>query len=64
VPDPKVQHLIGQKMRLVPEIEIVRRAYQLWQEAGQPSGKDHEFYYQARQELTEKAAKEAEDAAK
>jgi heat shock protein HspQ len=32
-------------------IEIVRRAYQLWQEAGEPQGKDEEFYYLAEQEL-------------
>jgi hypothetical protein len=33
------------------EIEIVRRAYQLWQEAGEPKGKDEAFYHQAEQEL-------------
>ncbi len=27
-------------------MDIVRRAYQLWQENGQPEGKDQEFYYQ------------------
>jgi hypothetical protein len=26
-------------------IEIVRRAYQLWQQAGEPKGKDWEFYH-------------------
>jgi hypothetical protein len=34
-----------------PKIEVVRRAYQLWQEAGQPAGKDWEFYLQAEREL-------------
>ena len=32
-------------------IEIVRRAYQLWQKAGEPQGKDEEFYHQAEQDL-------------
>jgi len=33
------------------EIEIVRRAYELWQQAGEPEGRDQEFYHQAEQEL-------------
>ncbi len=32
-------------------MDIVRRAYQLWQKAGEPEGKDKEFYHQAEQEL-------------
>jgi hypothetical protein len=36
------------------QIEIVRRAYQLWQEAGQPDGRDDEFYLQAERELRSK----------
>jgi Protein of unknown function (DUF2934) len=35
------------------EIEIVRRAYALWELAGKPDGKDQEFYHQAERELTE-----------
>jgi hypothetical protein len=35
------------------EIDVVRRAYQLWQQAGEPSGKDEEFYHLARRELQE-----------
>jgi hypothetical protein len=34
-------------------IEIVRRAYELWQQAGQPEGRDQEFYLQAEKELQE-----------
>ena len=34
-------------------IDIVRRAYELWQENGKPEGKDQEFYYQAGKELNE-----------
>jgi hypothetical protein len=33
------------------QIEIVRRAHQLWQEAGEPEGRDQEFYYLAEQQL-------------
>jgi hypothetical protein len=32
-------------------MDIVRRAYQLWQQAGEPQGKDQEFYHLAEQEL-------------
>jgi hypothetical protein len=34
-------------------IEIVRRAYALWQQAGEPEGRDQEFYLQAEKELQE-----------
>lgn len=37
-------------------IEIVRRAYELWELAGKPDGRDQEFYHQAERELTEAAA--------
>jgi hypothetical protein len=33
----------------VPTITL--RAYQLWQQAGQPQGRDEEFYFQAEEEL-------------
>lgn len=33
------------------EEEIQRRAYELWQQAGEPMGKDEDFYHQAEQEL-------------
>jgi hypothetical protein len=33
------------------EMDIVRRAYELWEQAGKPAGKDQEFYHQAQQEL-------------
>jgi hypothetical protein len=29
----------------------VRRAYELWEQAGKPDGRDQEFYHQAEQEL-------------
>ena len=38
-------------MRRPPEIEIIRKAYELWEQAGKPEGRDQEFYLQALQEL-------------
>ncbi len=35
------------------QIDIVRRAYELWQQAGEPQGRDQEFYHQAEKELQE-----------
>jgi len=32
-------------------MDIVRRAYELWEQAGKPDGRDQEFYHQAEQEL-------------
>jgi hypothetical protein len=40
-----------QEMERPAEIEIVRRAYELWQQAGEPAGRDDEFYHLAEQEL-------------
>jgi len=31
--------------------QITNRAYELWEQAGKPAGKDQEFYHQAEQEL-------------
>jgi hypothetical protein len=33
------------------EKEIKNRAYELWEKAGKPEGKDEEFYHLAQQEL-------------
>ena len=33
------------------KINIVRRAYELWEQAGKPEGRDQEFYHLAEQEL-------------
>jgi hypothetical protein len=40
-------------MERIPGIEIVRRAYKIWEDAGKPDGKDQEFYHQAERELEE-----------
>jgi hypothetical protein len=31
--------------------QIIRRAYELWERAGKPDGRDEEFYHQAEKEL-------------
>jgi hypothetical protein len=31
--------------------QIIHRAYELWEQAGKPEGRDEEFYHQAEQEL-------------
>ncbi|WOH56897.1 DUF2934 domain-containing protein [Bradyrhizobium sp. BWC-3-1] len=33
--------------------DIERRAYQLWQQAGMPGGRDQEFYSEAERQLKE-----------
>jgi hypothetical protein len=38
-------------MRSPTEEQIRARAYKLWQQAGEPAGRDEEFYHQAEQEL-------------
>jgi hypothetical protein len=38
-------------MQRPAEMDIVRRAYELWEQAGKPDGKDQEFCHQAEQEL-------------
>lgn len=42
--------MVGPRM-----IEIVRRAYELWEQAGKPDGMDQEFYHRAERELIEAA---------
>ena len=42
------------------EIDVVRRAYELWQQAGEPPDKDQEFYHQAKKELQEALDKASE----
>ena len=34
------------------KMKIARRAYELWQQAGQPKDRDQEFYLQAERELS------------
>jgi hypothetical protein len=37
----------------VDEAKIRDRAYQLWDQAGQPEGREQEFWYDAERELAE-----------
>jgi hypothetical protein len=37
---------------------VVRRAYELWQQAGEPTGKDDDFYHAAKAELQERLDRE------
>ena len=43
------------------EMDVIRRAYQLWQQAGEPAGKDDEFYHQAKNELQQALDKNTEN---
>jgi hypothetical protein len=43
------------------EMDVIRRAYQLWQQAGEPAGKDDEFYHQAKNELQQALDKKTEN---
>jgi len=36
--------------------QIIHRAYELWELAGKPEGRDQEFYHQAEKELGAQAA--------
>jgi Protein of unknown function (DUF2934) len=38
-------------LRRPPEINIIRKAYELWELSGKPEGRDQEFYLQALQRL-------------
>jgi hypothetical protein len=46
------------KMPKPLSIEIVCRAYELWQQAGEPEGRDGEFYLDAERQLREGAEKD------
>jgi Protein of unknown function (DUF2934) len=46
------------EMQRPAEMDIVRRAYELWEQAAKPDGRDQEFYHQAEQEL-QKASEQA-----
>ena len=48
-------------MGRVPRIEIVRRAYKIWEDAGKPEGKDEEFYHRAERELEEELSQREKD---
>jgi len=41
-------------MQKPKEMDVIRRAYELWQQAGEPAGRDDEFYHAAKTELQER----------
>jgi hypothetical protein len=43
----------GTQMTHPSQKNIERRAYQLWKDAGQPNGRDQEFYLEAERQLQE-----------
>jgi hypothetical protein len=56
---PASNHRKSQDSMATPkEMDVIRRAYELWQQAGEPSNKDEEFYHQAKKELQEDLNKE------
>ena len=52
---------IPASMRRPTEIDIVRKAYELWERSGKPEGRDQEFYLQALQELQAALTDQAPD---
>jgi hypothetical protein len=44
-----------------PSMDIVRRAYELWQKAGEPQDRDQEFYLAAEQELRSSLLRTSDD---
>jgi hypothetical protein len=47
------------KMTKPALMNVVRRAYELWEQAGKPEGRDQEFYFEAERQLQEALAKSA-----
>jgi DUF2934 family protein len=47
-------------MNDIPDQDIRRRAYQLWQAAGEPEGQADQFWYQAEREILAERQKRGE----
>lgn len=45
-------------MKTPTDEEIRERAWRLWEQAGRPEGREHEFWHQAEQELLEEEDRE------
>jgi Protein of unknown function (DUF2934) len=52
-PKPAIGPSEGTQMTHPIQKGIERRAYQLWEGAGQPKGRDQEFYLEAERQLKE-----------
>ena len=53
LPSPPLAPTEGTHMTHPSQKDIERRAYQLWEDAGQPKGRDQEFYLEAERQLKE-----------
>jgi hypothetical protein len=53
LPSPPLAPSEGTQMTHPSEKDIEHRAYQLWEDAGQPKGRDQEFYLEAERQLKE-----------
>jgi len=49
------------KMATPTKEQIIHRAYELWELAGKPEGRDDEFYHHAEGELNEAAERETKE---
>ena len=48
----RVEYVLGASELANPKSErVIHRAYELWEQAGKPDGRDREFYHKAEQEL-------------
>ena len=54
LPDgPVLNPLRKYTMKKPTKEQVIHRAYELWEQAGKPEGRDDEFYHQAERELNE-----------
>jgi hypothetical protein len=54
-PDPSELVVLARlrKLDMATKEQIIHRAYELWEQAGKPDGRDQEFYHQAEKELAQ-----------
>jgi Protein of unknown function (DUF2934) len=55
---PRLKVFRKPPMEKPSRIQVVRRAYELWEKAGKPEGRDQEFYHEAERELENEPASE------
>ena len=48
-------------MQRPAEVDILPRAYELWERAGKPDGRDSKFYHQAERELQKQTNKPSQN---
>jgi hypothetical protein len=62
LPSPPLAPSEETQMTHPSQKEIERRAYQLWEDAGQPEGRDQEFYLEAERQFKKSASATTQDA--